>query len=64
MGKLTDMGRIFYGAAIAGMGVQTVYDHDLPYMLMASGEFPGSRSFNTGLYFRIGFYFGRGICHF
>lgn len=39
MGKLTDMGRIFYGAAIAGMGVQTVYVHDLPYMLMALVNF-------------------------
>ena len=42
MGKLAGMGRIFYGTAITGMGVQTIYYHDLPYMLMAPANFPTS----------------------
>lgn len=33
MGNLSAMGRIFYGIAIAGIGVQTVYYHSFPYIL-------------------------------
>jgi uncharacterized membrane protein YphA (DoxX/SURF4 family) len=36
--KLSDVGRIFYGMAMAGMGFQTIYDHDLPYMLIPPGH--------------------------
>ena len=36
---LSDIGRIFYGIAIAGMGFQTIYDHDLPYMLIPPTHF-------------------------
>jgi uncharacterized membrane protein len=32
--NLFNVGRIFYGTAIAGLGVQTVYYHDFPYMLI------------------------------
>jgi uncharacterized membrane protein len=32
--KLYNVGRIFYGTAIAGLGVQTVYYHDFPYMVI------------------------------
>ena len=39
MGKSAYIGRIFYGTAITGMGVQTVYDHSLPYMLMPPANF-------------------------
>jgi uncharacterized membrane protein YphA (DoxX/SURF4 family) len=34
MGNLINIGRIFYGAAIAGMGVLTIYFKDFPYMLI------------------------------
>jgi hypothetical protein len=34
MENLSVAGRIFYGIAIAGMGFQTVYDKDFPYMLI------------------------------
>lgn len=34
MKNLSGAGRIFYGMAIAGMGCQTVYDKDFPYMLL------------------------------
>jgi uncharacterized membrane protein YphA (DoxX/SURF4 family) len=34
MRNLSDIGRIFYGIAMAGMGFQTVYDKDFPYMLI------------------------------
>jgi uncharacterized membrane protein YphA (DoxX/SURF4 family) len=36
--KLSDVGRIFYGTAIAGMGFQTIYADDLPYMLIPPGH--------------------------
>jgi uncharacterized membrane protein len=29
-----NVGRIFYGTAIAGLGVQTIYYHDFPYMII------------------------------
>jgi hypothetical protein len=32
--NLSDIGRIFYGIAIAGLGFQTIYAHDFPYMLI------------------------------
>jgi hypothetical protein len=38
MGKLSNIGRIFYGIAIAAMGFQTIYDHDFPYMLIPPGH--------------------------
>ena len=34
MGNLSNVGRIFYGIAIAGMGFQTIYYNDFPYMLI------------------------------
>lgn len=34
------MGRVFFGIAIAGLGVQSIHDHDIPYMLMAPAPFP------------------------
>jgi uncharacterized membrane protein YphA (DoxX/SURF4 family) len=34
MGTLSKIGRIFFGVAIAGMGFQTIYYHDFPYMLI------------------------------
>jgi uncharacterized membrane protein YphA (DoxX/SURF4 family) len=34
MRNLSNIGRIFYGTAIAGMGVQMVYYRDFPYMLL------------------------------
>jgi len=33
MRKLSTTGRIFYGISIAGIGIQTVYDHDFPYIV-------------------------------
>ncbi len=43
MKNLADLGRIFYGIAMAGMGFQTVYDKDFPYMLIPPNHsgFPG-----------------------
>jgi uncharacterized membrane protein len=32
--NLANTGRIFYGIAMAGMGFQTVYDKDFPYMMI------------------------------
>jgi len=34
MGNLSNMGRIFYGTAMAGLGAQTIYYNDFPYMLI------------------------------
>jgi len=34
MGNLCNIGRIFYGAAMAGIGVLTIYYKDFPYMLI------------------------------
>jgi hypothetical protein len=34
MGKLSSIGRIFYGIAMAAMGFLTIYFRDLPYMLI------------------------------
>jgi uncharacterized membrane protein len=34
MGNLSKTGHIFYGTAIAGMGLQTIYYRDFPYMLL------------------------------
>jgi len=34
MGNLSDVGRIFYGTSIAGMGCLTIYYDDFPYMLI------------------------------
>jgi len=34
MGRLSTVGRIFYGIAIAGMGIVTIYYHDFPYMVI------------------------------
>jgi uncharacterized membrane protein YphA (DoxX/SURF4 family) len=36
MRDLSKLGRIFFGTAIAGMGVLTICYHDLPYMLIPS----------------------------
>lgn len=34
MGSTSNIGRIFFGIGIAGMGLLTVYYHDFPYMLL------------------------------
>jgi len=34
MGNLSKIGRIFYGIAMAGIGLQTVYYKDFPYMML------------------------------
>src|ERR1700733_6183764 len=34
MGNLSNIGRNFFGIAIAGMGFLTIYYHDFPYMLI------------------------------
>jgi uncharacterized membrane protein len=34
MGNLSNIGRVFYGIAIAAMGFLTIYYHDFPYMLI------------------------------
>jgi hypothetical protein len=34
MANLSDIGRIFYGAAMAAMGLSTIYYRDFPYMLI------------------------------
>jgi uncharacterized membrane protein len=38
MGNLTNLGRIFYGMAIAAMGYLTVHNNDFPYMLIPPGH--------------------------
>ena len=44
MGKLANIGRIFFGIAIAGIGFQTIYYKDFPYMLI-----PAKHSWIPGL---------------
>ena len=44
MGNLSNIGRIFFGIAIAGMGLLTIYYHDFPYMLI-----PPKHHWITGL---------------
>ena len=44
MGKLANVGRIFFGIAIAGIGFQTIYYNDFPYMLI-----PAKHSWIPGL---------------
>ena len=39
MGNLSNIGRIFYGIAIAAMGFLTIYYHDFPYMLIPPKHF-------------------------
>lgn len=39
--SLADIGCIFYGTAIAEMGLQEIFYRDFPYMLLPSGHFPG-----------------------
>ncbi|HEY9001909.1 MAG TPA: hypothetical protein VIM89_11195 [Mucilaginibacter sp.] len=34
MGKLSNIGPVFYSIAIAGFGVEMIYYHDFPYMLL------------------------------
>jgi uncharacterized membrane protein len=34
MGRLSGVGRIFYGIALAGIGIQTVYYKDFPYIII------------------------------
>ena len=34
MGNLFNIGRIFYGIAMAGIGFQIIYYHDFPYWLL------------------------------
>jgi len=40
MGKLSSVGRIFYGISMAGLGLQTIFYRDLPYMLIPPTHFP------------------------
>jgi len=42
MGNLSNIGRIFYGIAIGGMGAQAIYCMDLPYILPLPEHFPAS----------------------
>ena len=44
MRNLPDIGRIFYGTAVAGLGFQTIYYDDFPYMLI-----PPEHSWTPGL---------------
>lgn len=39
MRNLSNTGRIFYGIAIAGLGFQTIYYNDFPYMLLPPNHF-------------------------
>jgi uncharacterized membrane protein YphA (DoxX/SURF4 family) len=55
MKKLADLGRYFYGTAIAGMGIQTVYYHDLPYMLFPATPAQGPGLTVTTYFFGIMF---------
>ncbi len=52
MKNLSDIGRIFYGIAMAGMAFQTIYDKDFPYMMIPPNHtgIPGL----TGLTFIFG----------
>src|SRR6185503_6400848 len=34
MGNVSTIGRIFYGIALTGTGIQTILDHDFPYWLI------------------------------
>jgi uncharacterized membrane protein len=43
MGNLSNIGRIFFGIAIATMGFLTIYFHDFPYMMI-----PPNHSWMTG----------------
>ena len=53
MGNLSNIGRIFYGLAIAGIGFPTIYYKDFPYMLFPQQDFsfPGhiALTFISGL---------------
>jgi len=40
--NLSNIGRIFYGAAIAEIGIQTIGQHDFPYILQMPQHFPVS----------------------
>ncbi len=42
MGNLSNIGRIFFGIAIAEIGVQAIYCHNLPYILPLPEHFPAS----------------------
>src|SRR4030095_11965912 len=39
MGNLSNIGGIFYGIAMAGIGFQTIYYHDFPYWLLPPKHF-------------------------
>jgi uncharacterized membrane protein len=52
MGKRSNIGRIFYGAAIAGIGLTTIYYKDFPYMLFLTQPLQ-----IPGLVYIIGFLF-------
>ncbi len=54
MPKLSAIGRIFYGIAIAGTGILTIYANDFPYMLLPPRNFylPGL-AIVTGIIFII-----------
>lgn len=44
MGNLSNIGRILYGIAIAGMGILAICYRSLPYILPIPGHFPASGS--------------------
>jgi len=39
MANLSNIGRIFYGIAIAAIGLQSIYYHDFPYILSLPDHF-------------------------
>ncbi len=53
MANLSNIGRIFFGAAIAGIGVPVIYYKDLPYMLVPPKDYgiPGSLIIAAGFVF-------------
>ncbi|HEY1871593.1 MAG TPA: hypothetical protein VGG71_11075 [Chitinophagaceae bacterium] len=59
MGNLSKIGRIFYGIAIAGTGLQAIHYKNFPYMLMPPLHFlaPGNAMLNYisgGIFFLVG----------
>lgn len=57
MVSLTKIGRIFYGIAIAEIGLQSIYSRDLPYILPLPGHFPVSARVALACIFGVTFAF-------
>ncbi len=62
MWNLSGIGRIFYGIAIIGTGILTVYYNSLPYWLLPPENFRIPWLFRGC--FRDPFYFDRGLFRF